>query len=364
MKFPLTPHHWFILCKVFGFGWLLTFHIAIDRPDDFFLILALITLFILRLRIKNTELTLLLDFSLIVFTASWWTPATYALFLTLFEAVYRKKYMALLALIYVTLLPEVDLPLLTLSILSGFFLGSWEDEKVAEQQKRFGLHQSVHQLEDLNQELADSINVAERSATLAERARISRDIHDNAGHDIIAANLAFQSLRGLLESESEDVLEMYDATLKRLSSGVDKIRDILHNQIPTNVASVEQLQTICANFTTCSISFRHHGNAEQIPAYLWHAFSMCLKESLTNVTRHSSASFVKVELDIAPHIARLFIENDGVSQGASTPAGRGISNLRYRIHAVGGNLSTTKDNGMFRVICVVPITNLENGVEV
>jgi len=364
MKFPLTPHHWFIVCKVFGFGLLLSFHVSIDEPVDFFLILTLITLFILRLRIKKTELTLLLDFALIIFVADWWDQSTYALLLTLFEAVYRKKYMALLALIYITLLPDVSLTLLTLTILSSFFLGNWEEEKITEQQRRFQLHQNIHELEDLNHELAGAISIAERSTTLAERARISRDIHDNAGHDIIAANIAFQSLRGLLESEPDHVLEMYDTTLERLSSGVDKIRDILHNQIPTHVASVEQLQKICADFTTCSISFRHHGNAEQLPTYLWHVFSTCLKESLTNVTRHAGASFVKVELDVSTHIVRLSIENDGVPHTTTAPAGRGISNLRYRINAIGGNLSTSKDKGLFRVICVVPITNLENGVEV
>jgi len=364
MKFPLPPHHWFIICKVVAFGLLLSFHTGINETVDFFLLLTLITLFILRLRIKKMELTLLLDFALIIFVADWWDQSTYALLLTLFEAIYRKKYTALLALIYIVLLPNVNLPLLTLTILCGFFLGSWEDGKVTEQRRRFQLHQNIHELEDLNHELSEATSITERSATLAERARISRDIHDNAGHDIIAANLAFQSLRGLLESESVDVLDMYDTTLERLSNGVDKIRDILHNQIPTNVASVEYLQKICADFTTCSISFRHHGNTEQVPAYLWHVFSACLKESLTNVSRHAAASFVKVELDVSTHIARLSIENDGASHTTNTPTGRGISNLRYRIHAVGGNLSTSKDKGVFRVICVVPITNLDNGVEV
>jgi len=359
MKFLPSPYHWFIICKATGFGLLLS-QTNVYNPIDFFLILTFVTLTILRLRIPKTELTLLLDFALIVFIVNWWELAIYALLLTLFEAIYRRKYIALLTLVYITLLPDVSLTLPILTLLSSLFLGNWEREKEFQQEQRFQLRQNIHELEDLNQEIVVATSVTERSATLAERARISRDIHDNAGHDIIAANIAFQSLRGLLESESDDVLEMYDVTLNRLSSGVDKIRDILHNQIPTQVASVEQLQKICADFTTCSINFYHYGNAEQVPTYLWHVFATCLKESLTNVARHANASFVKVELDISAHITRLSVENDGAPTTSGAPVGRGISNLRYRINAVGGNLSTNQDKDLFRVICVVPITDQEN----
>jgi len=285
----------------------------------------------------------------------WWDYAAYALLIILFEALARKKYLALLTLIYFYALPEFLFLFLIVS-LAGYFLGCWIDEKENDLQRRFGLKGKVYELEALKEELTKVAIQNTRMATITERARISRDIHDNAGHDIIAAYISFQTLRGLIEED--EVLEMYDATLERLSDGVGKIRYILHNLTPTltstGMPSVKQLKKICDEFPL-QIVFTAHGNMSDVQVYIWDTLATCLKESLTNVSRHATPSYIKVEVDVGSHIIRLYVENDGAVDNKS-PAGRGVANLRYRIHAVGGNLSVNKEAGIFKLICVVPLS--------
>jgi len=350
MKFQFAPQHWLIICKILGFFLLFFFGIGMRDQIGFFLLLSLIALFVLRQRIMNMEFTIFIDCLLCIMIMFWWDYAGYALLIVIFEALAKKRYLALLTMIYFYDASGFLLFFL-ITGLGGYFLGCWIDEKENDLQRRFGLKGQIYELESLTSALAAASIQDARSATVAERARISREIHDNAGHDIIAAYISFQTLRGLIEDV--EVLEMYDATLERLSDGVGKIRDILHNLMPAEIPSIDQLEKVCAEFPL-PIELKTYGNMDNIPAYIWNTLAVCLKESLTNVSRHAVSSYVKAEIDVSTHIVRLYVENDGVVD-SKAPAGRGLANLRYRISAIGGNLSVNKDSGIFKLICVVPL---------
>jgi len=353
MKLQFAPHHWFIICKVLGFSLLFFTHIRVGDQVGFFLFLALLASFVLRQRIKRMEPTIFIDCLLCILIMFCWDYAIYTILIVLFEALVKKKYLALLIIIYFYPAPNASefLFLFLITSLGGYFLGCWIDEKEQNLHQHFGLRGQVYELESFLDEQATITVQNARMATLAERSRISRDIHDHAGHDIIAAYMSFQTMRNMVKDE--EVLDMYDATLERLADGVGKIRNILHNLTPTNAPSVSQLEKICDEFPL-AIDFKSYGNMESVPAYIWNTLAVCLKESLTNVSRHATASYVKVEIDVSTHIVRLYVENDGVQKKRS-PSGRGIANLRYRIGTVSGNLSVNTDNERFKLICVVPL---------
>jgi len=350
MTLKIAPHHWLIICKVLGFSLLFTFRIEPEEQVGFFLLLSLIALFVLRLRIQKAELTIFIECLLCISMMFWWDDAGYALLIVLFEALARKKYLSLLTAIYFYTIPEF-LFLFLITSLGGYFLGCWIDEKENDLKRRFELKRQIYESESLSDELVKGAVGDAQMATVAERARISREIHDNAGHDIIAAYISFQTMRDLIKEEQ--LLEMYDATMGRLSDGVGKIRDILHNLTPTGVPCVGQLEKICEAFPL-EIAFKSYGNMDDVQAYIWNTLGNCLKEALTNASRHAAPSYVKVEIDVSTYIVRLYVENDGV-MNHTVPAGRGLANLRYRIGSVGGNLSVNKADGIFKMICVIPL---------
>jgi len=110
----------------------------------------------------------------------------------------------------------------------------------------------------------------------------------------------------------------------------------------------------------CDVKFNVYGDTMTVPIYVWTMLESCLNESLTNAARHSSAKQVNVDLDVTPHIVRLCIENDCVSQGGGK-LGNGLRNLRHRAAAIGGSLSV--DSGeVFRVVCVIPLKGAENEI--
>jgi two-component system, NarL family, response regulator LiaR len=77
---------------------------------------------------------------------------------------------------------------------------------------------------------------------VSERARIAAEIHDNAGHEIIGAYMSLQTARELLSDSNTEALDLYDMALGRLDSGVNKIREAVHNLSPLTALGVEALK--------------------------------------------------------------------------------------------------------------------------
>jgi len=351
------PDIYFLLCKLAGFGLMFTLWLEEGETAGFFLLLLLTPLSLLRWRFPQLKATVVIDCIACLLFAAAWEYAHYALIFTLFEGMYRCFYwVAPLGALPFLLLGHFDLQLallVALGVLCGAFLSGWEEEQRQKLTLRDTEASKYYELEYLQSDLLTTLPEVERMTAVAERARIAREIHDNAGHEIVAAYISLQTARALLATEDAETLELYDAALGRLNSGVNKIRETAHNLQTVTSVGVESLLETCQRFPGCPVTFSTHGDTSRIPVYVWNILEACLNESLTNVLRHAVASFVSVELDTTQHIVRLCVENDGAVRSKGQ-MGSGLRNLRQRAVAIGGSLAVDAGD-VFRVICVIPI---------
>jgi len=381
----VRPELGFLIIKVCGFSLLFALWLQGAELAGFFLLLALVLLSILRWRFPSLRATILLDVLLVVLLLSLWGAALWALALIMLEGFYRRFYGVGIALLVALFVASsgfgVEFPitaavsvaddqvpalgtfavLLVLSGLSGLFLSLWQSELKQKKKLRDEQASKYYELEQLQGDLTGSLPQIERMTAVAERARIARDLHDNAGHEIVAAYISLQTARAMLEGKqgdsarviTDDVLELYDAALKRLDVGVNKVRETAHNLQTVSPLSIESLSEICKSFPVCPVNFRAYGDAAQVPVYGWNVLESVLNESLTNVARHARPSFVSVELDITDHLVRLCIENNGIAK-SNFVMGSGLRSLRYRTMVAGGNFSVDAAEN-FKVVCVIPI---------
>jgi len=356
------PEATFIICKLVGFGLMFALWLRHGATAGFFLFLFLIMMSLLRWRFPKLRATVLLDCIACFLLLPMWIYALYALILILFEGMYRRFYLtgpAGIVILYFAGYIDLALILLpALGALCGALLAQWEkecDKRLAQRDTGAGRY---YELENLQSDLMTTLPQIERMTAVSERARIARDIHDNAGHEIVAAYISLQTVRGMLDNADTGALELYDAALKRLNSGVGKIRETAHNLQTVTNTGVEILLHACQEFPGCPVSFRSYGDTSRIPVYIWSTLEACLNESLTNATRHALASYISVELDATKHIVRFCVENDG-AKGSSSSLGHGLRNLRHRAISIGGNLSIQAGD-VFRVICVIPLLEENN----
>lgn len=248
-------------------------------------------------------------------------------------------------------------PIVGALAVGNVFYWLWEQERERGLARRDAEAGKVYELESAQRDLHAATARIERMTAISERARIAREIHDNAGHEIVAAYISLQAVRAGFDDASgvnEDALRLYDAALLRLDSGVNKIREAVHNLAPVSAIGAEALREICEKFHG-AVEFKLFGNTAQVPVHVWNVLEACLNETLTNAAKHAPGERVSVNIDATPHIARLCVENTCRADGVPLAHdGQGLRNLRYRAAAVGGNFSVSGGE-KFCAICVIPL---------
>jgi two-component system sensor histidine kinase DesK len=292
-----------------------------------------------------------------------WPDAAMALALPVFDCCLaaRPAY-ALPAMVAFFVLHAWRLPVaaaIAAAALAGLTVHLWKRQLVLAREEADRDRRERYDLESLKGELLSANVRIARMAEVAERARIARDLHDHAGHEIAAAGLALEAYRGLTEEGDPQAPELLDEARRRVADGMEILRRTVRGISPEAAVGVGSLDGICRRFTACPVSFTVHGDTAAVPVHAWGVLEPCLKEALTNASRHETPGRIDVSLDVGPHIVRLCVHNPakGPAPGGH---GLGLRNLSQRAGAVGGSIATDTRDG-FRLICVLPLGNEASG---
>lgn len=148
-------------------------------------------------------------------------------------------------------------------------------------------------------------------ATLNERTRIAREIHDNVGHLLSSSILQLGALMAITKDEStKQNLSILKDTL---STGMDSIRSSVHNLQDNAVDLYSQVNRIVKEFTFCKAEL-NYDMTETIPIQSRYAVIAIVKEALANVIKHSNATHVTISLYEHPKLYQLIISDNGTKK--------------------------------------------------
>ncbi|WP_433591715.1 histidine kinase [Nocardia sp. CA-145437] len=212
----------------------------------------------------------------------------------------------------------------------------------------FGLskfHQLSVQLNRSRSELAD------RTAQL-ERLRLARDIHDLLGLtlsvlalkcDLIGELITRDPLRA--ESEIDQAIRIAaDARFEALALTDDQAARSLRNEF-------DSARTILS----AAIATVRIGYDDDLPERADTVLAPVVREAVTNVLRHSTATRVDISCRSRNRKVELNIHNDGVRAAAkSGGSGQGLENMRARVLDAGGSFTTSARDGEFRLEAALP----------
>jgi signal transduction histidine kinase len=209
-------------------------------------------------------------------------------------------------------------------------------------------------LEERNQGLLQNQDYEINLATLNERNRISKEIHDNIGHLLSRALL---QVGALLTLAKEELLQEGLSDLKvSLSEGMDQIRNSIHNMYDESIDLYSQMEQLVKNFTFCPIHYEYDITTSP-QVQLKHAMIAITKESLANIIRHSGATKVLVLLREHPAMYQLVIQDNGILEEYKARAltkafesqeygeGMGLHNIYDRVKSFEGNIHISVENG-------------------
>lgn len=235
-----------------------------------------------------------------------------------------------------------------------------EREQERMRRTRDELQERALVLEARNRDLADRQGYEVELATLAERARIAREIHDNVGHQLTRASLQAEALRVVHADEPgvavdfADVKRTVDEALQLVRASVHALND---NAVDLSV----QLERIVEGARSDGgPQIELEVLAEHAPANVANCFAAVLREALSNTMRHACAQTVTVRCMEHPSFYQLIVTDDGVggtqTGGRGVAEGMGLGSMRERVEALGGTFTAGPRAGVggWRVFATVP----------
>lgn len=193
-----------------------------------------------------------------------------------------------------------------------------------------------------HQQLQDANLKLERLTKLAERDRISQDLHDVMGHELSMITLKAQLVVKLIERNpekaKEEARDIELAARKALTRVREYIANIRQSRVEDEWFDAKKL--LEAAGISCETSMQLQG-VSLTPA-VEQALAMCLREATTNIVRHSGATRALLRCWVQDGSVNLLVADNGrgfksLQDEARSQSGNGLNGIRARMAAVEGS---------------------------
>jgi signal transduction histidine kinase len=221
--------------------------------------------------------------------------------------------------------------------------------------------QSREKLAIANEQLRKYALRIEDQATLQERSRIAREIHDSLGHSLTALNLQIETALKLWLSDStraytflKQAKKLGSQALQDVRQSVSALRDpLLGRSLEQAIASLaEDFGRSTGVVPSCQIQL-----ANSITTEVSTAIYRIAQEALTNISRHASATEVKIQLQVTKNHLKFTIADNGKGfQLSQNTTGFGLQSMRDRAQVLGGELNiNTAPNSGCTIVAEIPL---------
>jgi signal transduction histidine kinase len=273
------------------------------------------------------------------------------------------------------------LPAVFLSTYFGFLSARWLDRRLAglrlatQSWRRGDFSVAVQdessdevgafgqELNRMAEELELLMHTRPALASMEERYRLARDLHDSVKQSLTAAGFQLSAARSLTEKEPGAAKEclaraadlVYEAQ-QELSAIIAELRPpgLHHQDFSTAVREYLEKWSRRVNIKA---DFKIMGDIK-IGSELEECLFRLLQEALSNAARHSGASLVEVHLGLINQKVTLSITDNGRGFDPETARGKGqgLRNMRERITALNGKLVLKSHPGQgSTILALIPL---------
>lgn len=201
-------------------------------------------------------------------------------------------------------------------------------------------------IEEKNRQLIKSQDAEVYTATLRERNRIAREIHDNVGHMLTRSILQMGAIKTINKEATltEPLNNLHDT----LNTAMTNIRESVHDLHDDSIDLENAISDVIQSIDEPSISF-DYDMSKNVPRNIKYCFISVIKEAINNTIKHSNADRITIILREHPGFYQLLIEDNGSNVNINYQSGIGLGNIQDRVNSLGGNMKITADNG-FKIL--------------
>ena len=206
----------------------------------------------------------------------------------------------------------------------------------------------VEELQETQIELAEAQH---RAGAAAERARLSRDIHDSIAQALTSINLLLEAAEQDWDTRPDSARSSVDQAAITAREGLRDVRTVVQDLAPASLrtdraaALPSALRLLCdreALNSEGATDVRVFGDPRPLPPDVSGALLRSTRGLLANAREHASASTVTISLTYQPDAVSVDVKDDGVGfdpRGVeSGTRGFGLSGIQARVQQFGGSL--------------------------
>ena len=204
-----------------------------------------------------------------------------------------------------------------------------------------------------------------------ERAAIARELHDELGQVLTALRMDTVWMRNRLRIKDPEAFERAANMCVLIDKNIQDIRGIalrLRPRVLDDLGLVDALEWFTADFErrTGIACIFHPGNIRGLSDSLATAAYRIVQEALTNVARHSNATYAEVTLALIAGSLNLTVCDNGSGfqvQDIHEFEGLGIAGMRERASLIGGTIELISSNQEgTRLFFIAPV-HMEEGMQ-
>lgn len=184
-------------------------------------------------------------------------------------------------------------------------------------------------------ELRLSQDEVRRLATMAERERIGRDLHDLLGHTLSLVAIKSELARRLALVDAERAQQEMTEVERVARHALSEVRAAVTGMRRSDLAA----ELISARLMLEASGVTFEGSLPEgliLPPAIEAPLALVLREAVTNIHRHAGASMASVRFDASEGHFAMRISDNG--RGALSAHGNGICGMRERVRALDGVL--------------------------
>ena len=234
-----------------------------------------------------------------------------------------------------------DVTLSTAMLYSGLFLGyssfTFIVSLVARRQAR-----AREELRKVNSELRATQALLAESTRIAERARISRELHDLVGHHLTALSLNLEVASHLVKGKAQEHVRQSQSLAKLLLSDV---REVVSNMRRDDAMDLSQaLRSLSEGVPRPQVHLSIPDEFAIDDPRKAQVLLRCAQEIITNTVKHANAENLWLTFRISEDALEFHARDDG--RGVDElEEGNGLTGMGERLGQLGGRLAVKTSSG-------------------
>ncbi|PPA70777.1 sensor histidine kinase [Jeotgalibacillus proteolyticus] len=195
------------------------------------------------------------------------------------------------------------------------------------------------QLEDANKRISQLI-------VIEERQRIARDLHDTLGQKLsligLKSDLAGKLLPANIDGAKKEIHDINSTARTALKEVRELVTDMRSTKLADEMIRVKQILAAAG----IGLTVQGDPNFKNTPLLVENVLSMCLKEAITNVVKHSQATECKISVKQTSGSIHLSIQDNGIGLPEKQDyTGNGLRGMKERLEFVNGTLKIDSKSG-------------------